>query len=69
MTFAYVIWSVDSGRVIKGELELPDNTTLDQAILKTAHEGARIAYEMEFPWDPFNLKIILRPRKHSAINN
>jgi len=59
MTYQFAVWS-KSDLMFGGEVEAP---TIDQATIKAAHEGARLAYGMQLDWDPFNLRIAIKPKR------
>jgi hypothetical protein len=59
MKYRFAVFS-GTGLMFAGEVEA---LTLDQATIKAAHEGARIAYGMQLDWDPFNLRIAIKPKR------
>lgn len=52
-----------SGVIIAGKLYLPKSLPPDQATLKAVREAAKVAHNRELSWDPFNLRIAIKPIK------
>ena len=46
--------------MVKGELSLPNGSSIHQATIKAVHEGARVAFKSQREWDPFNVRVALR---------
>jgi hypothetical protein len=38
-------------------------TTIDRASIRAAQEAAKTADELDFPFDPFNLRVAVKPIK------
>jgi hypothetical protein len=49
--------------MVAGKLYLPMSLPLDLATLKAGREAAKAAYNRELSWDPFNLRIAIKPIK------
>jgi hypothetical protein len=47
--------------MVVGKLYLPMSLPPDLATLKAVREAAKVAYNRELSWDPFNLKIAIKP--------
>jgi hypothetical protein len=60
MKYRFAVFS-STGLMFAGEVEACD---LDQATTNAAHEGARLAYGMQLEWDPFNLRIAIKPKRN-----
>jgi hypothetical protein len=52
-----------SGVIMAGKLYLPKSLPPDQATLKAVREAAKVAHNRELSWDPFNLRIAIKPIK------
>ena len=46
-----------------GKLYLPKSLPPDLATLKAIREAAKVAHNPELSWDPFNLRIAIKPIK------
>jgi len=57
--YEYAVLS-KTGVMVKGQLSLPNGTSIYQATIKAVHEGARAAFKSQREWDPFNVKVALR---------
>jgi len=55
--YEYAVLS-KTGVMVKGQLSLPNGTSIYQATIKAVHEGARAAFKSQR--DPFNVKVALR---------
>jgi hypothetical protein len=52
-----------SGVIVAGTLYLPKRFAPDLATLKAVREAAKVAHNRELSWDPFNLRIAIKPIK------
>ena len=49
-----------SGVIVAGQLYLPTSVPPELATLKAEREAAKVAYNREQSWDPFNLRIAIK---------
>jgi hypothetical protein len=49
-----------NGVIVAGQLYLPISVPPELATLKAEREAAKVAYNRELSWDPFNLRIAIK---------
>jgi hypothetical protein len=61
-TYDYAAWSA-TGFIVAGRLTLHPPLGIKQATIYAGQEAAKTAYELDFPFDPFNMQIAVKPIK------
>jgi hypothetical protein len=61
-TYKYAVQSV-TGFICAGTMNFTRPLGLDRASVLVSREAAKTAHELDLPFDPFNLRVALKPIK------